>query len=308
MKQAQCELFILVARTDIAYLPYTISHLVRSCRGRVSKRTVLMDTAEVKGYFLKERELGTIDQLRSECLKFKEDNTVDEIVELKYDRKEIKKLYKKHFGMNLRETHCFRGYPYYGSVWPIENTGAEYILHLDSDILIHQDEGASWIDEGMELMEKHEDLLCVLPLSGPPAANKEIHQGNVPYTLDLEGFYRFKVEFTSRLYLLNRKRFQSLLPMKLSWLSWREPIKSFLFKKGNLLCWEVTVSKALKKSKYYRADLASPNVWSLHPHDRGDKFIKVLPSLINLVEKGIFPTQQAGHYDLNLEWWGPLIK
>lgn len=308
MNKDKCELFILVARTDIAFLPYTIPHLVRSCQGQVSKRTILIDTSEIKGYFAKKRKLASIEQLRAECRKFKEKNLVDEIIELKYDRKEMNKLYRKHFGMNLRETHCFRGYPYYGSIWPIENGSTDYFLHFDSDMLIHQAGASSWIKEAIDLMEKHEDMLCVLPLSGPPAARRTLYQGRATYTFDLEGFYRFKEDFTSRLYLLSRKRFQELLPMKLQWLSWRESLKSNIFGKGNLLCWEVTVNKALKESKYYRVDLASQTAWSLHPHDRGDKFIKILPALINLVEKGIFPPEQAGHYDLNLELWSNLLE
>ena len=32
--------------------------------------------------------------------------------------------------------HCFRGYPFYGSILPFESSDSEYIAYLDSDMLI----------------------------------------------------------------------------------------------------------------------------------------------------------------------------
>ena len=95
--------------------------------------------------------------------------------------------------------------------------------------------------------------------------------------------------------------------MDVSWLSWRERIKSRLFGNGKMLCWEVTVTKAMEKSNYWRADLASPKAWSLHPPERGDRFKKYFPEIIKLVELGDFPKEQAGHYDLDLDWWEEII-
>ena len=95
--------------------------------------------------------------------------------------------------------------------------------------------------------------------------------------------------------------------MDVSWLSWREPFKSRLFGNGKMLCWEVTVTQAIEKSKYWRADLASPNAWSLHPPERGERFNKYLSEIIKLVEAGVSPKEQSGHYDLNLDWWEETI-
>ena len=95
--------------------------------------------------------------------------------------------------------------------------------------------------------------------------------------------------------------------MKISWLSWREKMYSILFGKGKMLCWEATVSNALEKSDLWRADLATQKSWSLHPTERGNKFNRLLPKIITNVEKGNFPLEQAGHYDLSLDYWEKFI-
>ena len=70
-----------------------------------------------------------------------------------------------------------------------------------------------------------------------------------------------------------------------------------------MLCWEVTVGKALEKSPLFRADLYTKSAWSLHPPERGDLFNRMIPDLIKYVEHGEFPEAQAGHYEIDLAWW-----
>ncbi len=40
-----------------------------------------------------------------------------------------------------------------------------------------------------------------------------------------------------------------------------------------------------------------------HPPDHGPEFIANLPQILEKVETGFFPAQQAGHYDLRLADW-----
>ena len=35
----------------------------------------------------------------------------------------------------------------------------------------------------------------------------------------------------------------------------------------------------------------------------GERFNSMIPELISKIESGWFPIKQAGHYDLNLDWW-----
>ena len=174
---------------------------------------------------------------------------------------------------SYNDTHCFRGYPIYGSFKQFIDTDAKYILHLDCDMIFYEEPTFSWIKEGVRLMEENEDILCVLPKGGPPTKDGFLHQGTTPYQVDEKrGLYLFK-NFTSRHYLIHRERFLSLLPLKPLWLSWREPIKSMFFGNGKMLCWEAMVEHALDKSDMWRADLMTDQAWSclLYTSDAADE-------------------------------------
>ena len=226
-----------------------------------------------------------------------------DFVRTAYDLKSIQSKNRLQFNYPHKETHCFRGYPIYGSFKQFFDNDADYILHLDCDMIIHETPGFSWIKEGIRVMEENEDILCVLPKGGPSTKDKSLHQGTNDYHVDENrGLYLFK-NFTSRHYLIHKKRFLRLLPLKPLWLSWRDPIKSRLFGSGKMLCWEAMVQHALEKSHMWRADLMSDQAWSLHPGDRSEKFYQLLPRIIESVRLNEFPEKQRGHFDLKLNDW-----
>jgi hypothetical protein len=225
-----------------------------------------------------------------------------------YQKQQIRSKNRIQFNYPHRETHCFRGYPIYGSFKQFTDTEAKYILHLDCDMIFYEAPGFSWIQEGIKIMEENEDILCVLPRGGPPTKDGSLHQGTTPYQVDEKrGLYLFK-NFTSRHYLIHRERFLSLLPLKPLWLSWREPIKSRLFGNGKMLCWEAMVENALTKSDLWRADLMTDQAWSLHPGDRSVEFYQLLPQIIDSVNRNEFPEEQRGHFDLRLCDWKDFLN
>ena len=220
-----------------------------------------------------------------------------------YQKQQIRSSNRIQFNYPHRETHCFRGYPIYGSFKQFTDTDSKYILHLDCDMIFYESPGFSWIRESIRIMEENKDILCVLPKGGPPTKDGLLHQGTTTYEVDEKrGLYLFK-NFTSRHYLIHRERFLSLMPLKPLWLSWREPIKSRLFGNGKMLCWEAMVEHALEKSDLWRADLMTDQAWSLHPGDRSEEFYQLLPQIIDSVNRNEFPEEQRGHFDLRLNDW-----
>ena len=220
-----------------------------------------------------------------------------------YRKRQIRSKNRLQFNYPFNETHCFRGYPIYGSFKQFIDTEAKYILHLDCDMIFYEEPNFSWVQEGIRVMQENEDILCVLPRGGPPTKDKSLHQGTTPYKIDEKrGLYLFK-NFTSRHYLIHRERFLSLLPLKPLWLSWREPIKSRLFGNGKMLCWEAMVEHALTNSEMWRADLMTQRAWSLHPGDRSEEFYQLLPQITDSVNRNEFPEEQRGHFDIKLGDW-----
>ena len=261
------------------------------CKKVPAEVSVMVDTAKPSGVLSQQLVQHQFDRLMDILCEIKKDHSF-EIVQSQTNPSDLKQISKRHFGKVFNETHCFRGYPIYGSMMQFHHTNASYVLHLDCDMLFHEATDYSWIKQGVRLMEEHKDILCVLPQGGPPTKDGSLYQGTTRFEIDKKrGLYLFK-NFTSRHYLIHRERFLSLLPIKPLWLSWREPFKSRLLGKGKMLCWEAMVERALAKSSFWRADLISDKAWSLHPCDRSEDFFILLPKIIESVNNNEYPISQ----------------
>ena len=272
------------------------------CKKGQSHVSVVLDTKKTTGVLSKTINQSELQILRKLLEDFERKYSLKLILP-EYQKQQIRSLNKLQFNFLHKETHCFRGYPIYGSFKQFLDTEEPYILHLDCDMLFYEESNFSWIQEAVNMMEENKDILCVLPRGGPPTRDESLEQGTTDYIVDdNRGLYLFK-NFTSRHYLIHRERFLSLLPLKPLWLSWREPIKSRLFGNGKMLCWEAMVEHALTKSSMWRADLMTDRAWSLHPGDRSVEFYQLLPQVIDSVNRNEFPESQRGHFDLRFNDW-----
>jgi len=269
------------------------------CRKLENDINVILETSNPKGILGETLPQTNLNELARSINELDSFSTVC----ADYQSEEIKTTNTKYLGYPFKETHCFRGYPIFGSFKQFTDISTKYLLHLDCDMIFYEEPDFSWIQEGMRIMEENEDILCVLPKGGPPTKDGNLHQGTTEYQIDKKrDLFLFK-NFTSRHYLIHRERFLSLLPLKPLWLSWREPIKSRLFGNGKMLCWETMVEEALTKSRMWRADLMTNEAWSLHPGDRSEEFYQLLPQIIDSVNQNEFPEEQRGHFDLRLSDW-----
>ena len=304
MKQLEniIQTFIFTARSDAKFIENTLPYLIKLLEKASCKITLILDTRNPSGVLGSTLSQSNMDEITSKIENIRSKLNF-EFLSTSYDLKSIHSKNRLQFNYPYRETHCFRGYPIYGSFKQFLDTDSKYILHLDCDMIFYEDPAFSWVQEGIRIMEENEDVLCILPRGGPPTKDGSLHQGTTPYQVDEKrGLYLFK-NFTSRHYLIHRERFLSLLPLKPLWLSWREPIKSRLFGNGKMLCWEAMVERAIEKSGMWRADLITDKAWSLHPGDRSEEFFQLLPQIIESVNLNEFPEKQRGHFDLRLNDW-----
>lgn len=312
MVSPSCALSILVARTDLPFMMHTIPHLVKISKFPFSERVLCIDTAPLSGEKVNRPGIGTLEQLRDCCDQLLKAGVVDRVVDIDYSQTYHDRVYHKHFGSRIRPTHNYKGYPILGTIFHIESVQGDYMLHYDSDMLLYQHPDYSWVEEGIKLMQNHPEVMAIRPLTGPPTEDGKLYQV-VPYEQDPEGFYKFKF-FSSRLYLIDRKRFDKLLPLPIVWRPYRQKILDLLpvqlktmlnnvTGKGSLDSWEIMVSNQLEATRYVRAVLDSPKAWTLHPKDRSPEFIQALPEIIKKIEAGWYPPEQAGYYDLQSQYW-----
>jgi hypothetical protein len=291
---------------------YTIPHLVKMSNFPFEERVLAIDTAPLTGEKVYRPGIGSLEELRNCTDKLLKAGIVDRVVDINYDRDYRERLYRKHFGSPLRLTHNYKGYPILGSIFTIEECQSDYLLHYDSDMLLHQKPDYNWIKEGINLMETHPQMMSVRPLAGPPTEDGTIYDPN-SYEVDPDGFYKFKV-FGSRVYLVNCQRFSQLTPFPILWQPYKNQwlnnlpvsVQTFLNNltgKGKLQSWEIMVSKKVQQTDYFRASLSNPQAWTLHPKDRSPQFIEALPRIIARIESGDYPPGQEGDYELMSELW-----
>lgn len=307
-----CSLSFFVARTDVEFMLNTIPNIVRMSNYPFTERVLAVDTAPLSGDKVMRPGIGTMEQLRECTQQLLHKGVVDRVVDINYSPAYRSKIYHKHFGSPIRATHNYKGYPILGSIFAIEECQSEYVVHFDSDMMMYQDPDYSWVQEGIELMKKHSNLMFLRPRSGPPREDGRIIEGE-PYAEHPDGFYQYHF-FGSRVYLLNRQRFSKLLPLPIIWRPYIQKFMDYLpvtlktlsnniTGKGKLESWEVMVSKKLEKTDYFRGTLTNCKAWTLHPIDRSSAFIQALPSIIKRIEAGEYPLEQAGYYDLIPNLW-----
>jgi hypothetical protein len=297
-----CSLTITAARSDVPFLGQTVPHLVRSCGDVFAERVLVVDVSPPNATFRSRPGLGTLEQLQTICADLRAAGWVDRVVEVDYSRPVRQKLCRKYFGNYIGYTHDLRGSAIFPFLFSFEIARSDYVLHFDSDMLLHQDTGFDWVGEGIELLRAFPDVMFVGPLSGPPARDGILQQRGVKYEADARGFYRIDA-VTTRKFLFDKRKFEKLLPLKNYWVSTRRRIFGWVSGESPMLQLEIVITKQFRAFHCHRVDLASPKAWTLHTPDHGSKFIAALPEVIRKVEIGEFPAVQAGDYDLQLEHW-----
>lgn len=297
-----CSLSINVARGDGLYIRQTIPALVKACRFDFLERSIIMETAPPTPRYAARPGLPSQEALEACCQWLVGQGCIDTVRPVDYSPERRDPILKKYFGRVLKQTHDYRGGAIYPYLFAIEDLPGDYIAHFDGDMMMHQREDSDWIKRGIELMEDHEDIVCVCPHPGPPVSGGNLKQRGVPYRIDKRGFYAFK-RLTTRRFLLHRKRFEALLPLRPHSPSKREWLKGVLGKGSGMQTLEMMIEERLGQTNLIRADLLDGGAWTLHPPEHTPEFFEKLPEILERVERGEFPRGQEGDYDLQVEFW-----
>jgi hypothetical protein len=305
----RCTLSITVSASDVAFLPYTIPHIVRMCRGHnFYEKVLFVDNKKQSGEFVNRESRGDYAQLLRVCDEFKKGGIIDRFILIDYSKNTRKAIYQKHFGRDIRFTRDYRGAPILGYLYSMEVTETDFVLHFDSDMLICSN-ASDWITELISYYKRYPEILFILPRSGAPTQGEL--KRVVKYTEDPRGFYAFKDNITARYFLVSKKRLALILPINTSTIVKRRFYYSlydkYLSNTGYLQSWEHMVGQTMETSPFLRADLMSEACWTLHPPDHGKKFLQYLPRIIEKLECGCYPSSQEGDYDLLLDDWVELI-
>lgn len=306
IETARCTLSVTVAPTDAGFLRQTLPHIARASRFPFAHRMVLADVDPVSGKFVR-RPPGSVERLRALLDELRDQRLIDEWVPIEASSPRVRDAWRGRLSRRASHARDYRGSPIASYLLSLELCPTPYLMHVDGDMLIHQPpDQPSWVRRGIDLLERHEDVGAALPLSGPPRADGVVHSRK-PYARDPRGFLRFR-SFTSRVFLIERARVEALYPLDPRW-PWTTPpgrrltnLARRLRGESTLPTWERMMERAFRARGLWRADLLGP-AWSLHPHARGEAFERLLPRILEDIEAGRFPPEQAGHHNLRFDAW-----
>jgi hypothetical protein len=285
-----CTFSILTSPLDIPFLKLMLEHLMRTHKGRFSEVLLIADDMPPAFHSLGEEErdahfLALIEELVST-------GTVTRCVRLStLSAEQAGSIYFAPQPSKLRD---FKGCPVFGWVAGLHEAKTDLVLHVDCDIMMHQDAGHDWIEEGAALMTEDSSVMFVSPLPGPPASDGDFPSQMEPPNFDRHGNLRFKT-FTSRCYLVSKSRFAQMLPIRMRRGMTKTGIKQF--------AWELCVESDLQRSAFERVHLRSEKAWQLHSEKHTEEWVRELPALLARVEAGDYPEGQGGHHDLISELW-----
>jgi hypothetical protein len=298
--ELSCSLAVLANPREAPFLAQTLPHIVTRHLTMFRSRTLVIDDLPQKDGSLAQ-ELPTWNMFSNLCATLEKDGLFTDLVYLSRVSSD-KEALRKHFDKAPSHARDYRGIPLFGYVGGLERVPSRFHLCFDSDILVYQQPGFDWVAEGIALLEENPDILCVAPHPGPPRDDGALLDQADPYSLGPGGAFLFTT-FSSRRFLIDRDRFKRLLPLPLTAPSRRIWLEAFFRHRSPLQSWESMVSKRMNEAGFVRAHLATRSAWSLHAPDHGPDFVKLLPFLIECVERGLAPPEQAGRYDLDLELW-----
>lgn len=306
---------------DAALVRHCLPHQLRIFGGQVTAVHCTVDTHRSKAGRYHDAELAADAQtLRAIIAEAAGGDDRVRIDEVDYGDTARAAVSEAFLGRAACPVKAWDGGPFYAYFYGLWATGADYVLHMDCDMLFG---GGSqgWIAEALALMAAAPDCLFAGPLPGPPRPDGSLggSHGVMP-GLDYvqppmrvtrpEPAWRFSTVST-RIFLMHMDRFRArvcavpLIPpppvrRMQARLFGHEPIA---------LPAEALLSRVLAEKGLSRIDFlgAAPGLWSLHPPFRTPGFYDGLPALIARVEAGEMPPDQLGEFDIqdSLVDWSP---
>jgi hypothetical protein len=296
--KSNCCLQINLAPNDYAHAVHILPRQLKALADQVDEIVLTLDSRQSKGRFGQNWEENLI-HIRSLIEQVKNENNKIRLEVVDYSPAAAETVARYFFGQSFIPAKDYRGGPFYAYFYGLHSCRSDYILHLDSDMLLG---GLSqtWIAEAIALLETNQDILICSPLPGPPHPDQVLIDQPDPVRIENYSFV-FRV-MSTRIFMINKTAFQK------NKIQLKRPAPSNILKaliKGQppYALPEQLIGDYMAKYALKRVDFLgkAAGLWSLHPPYRTSGFYEHLPEIIKRVERNDLPEGQLGFYDLTDE-------
>jgi hypothetical protein len=295
-------LVINLSAGDTAYAGLTTRVLSKAHRKQAKEIIIILDDTKAQhsnfyDHQKRYKEPDFTENLRKVAelaAQMQADGLADRVIKVSQYSSD-KNLNKKYLNNRVKATHDFRGAPIVAYLVGFDACKTQYMVRYDGDMLLHQP-SVDWTLNGINLLKQHPDCVAVSPRPSPPLPDQLADIEIDPvcwFSTRCTLFDRLKVLTTTpfvygkyRRKLLLRKWMQKTYPPALE----------------TMLCERM---KTAELKNYY---LLNNNGWLLHPEQKNEMFIKMLPEIISEVGKGNYPEEQANNETLQLNAWEKFLQ
>lgn len=276
-----CSLVMLAGPDDAGIVRLMFEHAVRTSGYRFQFRALTIDTMASPRFPLGSESTRRLVEVAEAMLRAGEIDAIFRTTDTSDD------IELRHFGHRLQRKRDFRGIPLLGWAIGIEGAPTDYVCHFDSDILMHASNGYSWASAAIEALQENPNTMFLAPKGGP---------GGTATT-------RRQKEFSSRRFVVDRRRLESILPLPPTHSSWKRRILMRAGGPSSYWPWEMHVRSAISGTPFDCMYLGDPRAWALHCPDHGPTWKANIEQLVHNCELGRYPDQQVGNGELDLAAW-----
>ena len=276
-------LLIKTCPQDHQLIYYQIRHIVHQLRtpNDFYEKLVVVDPRERD--YLREFSSGDYNALLQQLDTLKAEGIIDNY--LVFPKEEARRINKEWFNCDTTGTHTIQGIPVAPQLYGFEIAKSDYILQLDSDVLIgRKDRYHPYLEEMISALKSNPDALSV-GFNIPNYKRKEYHAD--------PGDYKPEVRFA----LLDRRRLLSTRP-------WPNRVQD----DKPVMGWYHSLHKLQKMMGKRSLRGGSPLSFYIHPQNYRKRCDEVILLIMDRVEKGLIPEFQYGRFDLEGsfdEWMAP---
>lgn len=269
-------LLIKTCPQDTATIEENIKHIVKQLSSPNSFYEVVVSIDTKEDNFLREFNCkGTLKELLEKVEKLKANKIIDRFIV--FEKSKTKELNKRWFNLDTDASHTISNAPLAPQLYAFEQCKGDYILQMDSDVLIgRKDYSHSFLSDMLSEFDKNRDVVSV--------------GFNIPHkdTNDYFGFTNGGFVPEVRMGLLHKERIYNLLPLPNS-----------VDKNGKPdLTWQRSLLKKQKESDKISIRGGDHRSFYIHPQNYRKKEPYAWLTILDKVEQNILPDFQFGKFDV----------
>lgn len=273
--------------SDAPFLEQTLRHMFRALNFAFCEKRVAYDPGRQEGKYA-ERIQGSQNAVEAILKRLLDEKVIDCVDAIPWNESEQNRILQHYFGRADIDLKDFSGAPIYQYLYALDLCSGDYIFHVDSDMLFYRSDTQSWIDEGLDLLQREPQVVVATPQGGPPQARNWFER------LTRRSFERkpktawHPASFTStRYFLMDKAKFHACLPLQQA-------------RPGEPL--ENSLSHTFTKKGYQRWSMNGYRHWAIHPWKHDANYVRYLEDLIWAVEHGVYPFNRTGfQWDMRTE-------